>query len=123
MDKPAIVLIVDDEAVLLRSMARCLQSDAYDLVTSFTAKGALLAITQLGPRVRLLITDVLLIDKSGPELVAEAIALNPQLRTLYITGGHAPKGEEHRTFLKPFSTLALRQRILFELACAAIVRH
>ncbi len=115
MEKPAIVLIVDDEAVLLRSMARALQSRSYDILTSFTAKGALMAIAQLGERVRLLITDVILIDKTGQELVREAEALNPRIRALYITGGEPPDGEDHRTFLKPFSTLALRQRILFEL--------
>ena len=113
MDKPA---VVDDEAVLLRSMSRFLQSEHYDIVTSFTARGALMAINTMGERVKLLITDVLLIDKTGPELVREAETLNPRLRTLFITGmSEAPKGEEHRTLFKPFDTFALRRRILFEL--------
>jgi two-component system cell cycle sensor histidine kinase/response regulator CckA len=115
VEKAAIVLIVDDEVVLLRSMSRSLQSEHYDIVTSFTAAGALKAIIDLGDRVRLLITDLSLPDKDGRELVREAEALNPRLRTLFITGWAAPKGEEHRTVLKPFSSLALRLRILEEL--------
>lgn len=108
-------MLVDDEAVLLRSMSRYLQSEHYDIVTSFTARGALMAITELGDRVRLLVTDLGLPDMNGLELVRQAEALNPRLRSLFITGWPAPKGEEHRTFMKPFDTLALRARILFEL--------
>lgn len=115
MDKPAVVLIVDDEAVLLRSMSRFLQSEHYDIITSFTARGALMAINTIGERVKLLITDVCLIDKSGIELVREAEALNPRIRALFITGLDTVPGEGHRTFPKPFDTLALRRRILFEL--------
>jgi len=115
VEKAAIVLLVDDEAVLLRSMSRLFQSEHYDLVTSFTARGALKAITELGDRVRLLITDLALPDMNGQELVRQAELLNPRIRSLFITGWPAPKGEEHRTFMKPFDTLAFRSRILFEL--------
>ena len=108
-------MLVDDEAVLLRSMSRTLQSEHYEIITSFTARGALKAINELGERVRLLVTDLSLIDMDGQELVRQAETLNPRIRSLFITGSEAPKGEEHRTFLKPFDTLALRQRILFEL--------
>jgi DNA-binding NtrC family response regulator len=115
MEKAAIVVIVDDEAVLLRTMSRVFQSEHYDIVTSFTAEGALKAIRDLGERVKVLVTDAQLPDKSGVELAREAEAINPRIRTLFITGGDPPLGEEHRTFLKPFNTLALRQRILFEM--------
>lgn len=124
MEKAAIVLLVDDEAVLLRSMSRCLQSEHYDIVTSFTARGALKAINEMGERVRLLVTDLSLIDMDGQELVRQAESLSPRIRALFITGSEAsPKGEEHRTFLKPFDALALRARILFELKLSVPSRN
>jgi len=115
VEKAAIVLLVDDEAVLLRSMARLFQSEHYDIVASSTARGALEAIANFGERVRLLITDLALPDMNGLELVRQAELLNPWIRSLLITGWPVPKGEEHRTFQKPFDTLAFRSRILFEL--------
>ena len=50
------------------------------------------------------------------ELAAEAERINPQIRVLFVTGGEPPPGEEHRTLVKPFETLDMRRRILFELA-------
>ncbi len=96
-------------------MSRLLQSEHYDILTSFTARGALKAIVELGERVRLLVTDIGLPDMNGLDLARQAELLNPRIRSLFITGWPAPPGEEHRTFMKPFDTLALRNRILFEL--------
>jgi len=120
MDRPAIVLLVDDDALVVRALLRSLASDAYDVISAYTVANARLILRTICPHVKVvLITDIYLKDGNGLELEKEARALRPQIRTLFTTGGDVPPGEELRTFLKPFNNLQLRRRILTELASIA----
>lgn len=115
--KPAIVLLVEDDKLVARALARILNSAAYDLIIAHRAADALLALRSIGPRVKVvLIADLTLPDGNGLKVAEEAALIRPQIRTIFTTGGTAPPGEEHRTFLKPFNNLELRRRVLLELA-------
>jgi ActR/RegA family two-component response regulator len=117
MPRPAIVLLVDDDVMVVRALLRSLASEVYDLIPAHTSTEALLVLRTIGDHVKVvLIADLNLNKALGLELVDSALKIRPQIRTLFITGGNAPPGEEHRTFLKPFNNLELRRRILIELA-------
>jgi len=117
MSKPAIVLLVDDDLMVVRALVRMLNSANYDIIVSYTAADALMSIRAIGAQVRLvLVADLNLPDGNGMKVAEETARIRPQTRTLFTTGGTAPPGEEHRTFLKPFNVLELRRRILVELA-------
>lgn len=117
MSKPAIVLLVDDDRMVVSALLRTLASESYDIIPAYTPADALNALQAIGPRVKVvLIADLNLQVGNGLDLAYKAELIRPQIRTLFTTGGDIPPGEEHRTFLKPFNNLELRRRILLELA-------
>jgi ActR/RegA family two-component response regulator len=117
MYRPAIVLLVDDEPLVVRALLRSLSSENYEIIPAYSSAEALVVLRTIAAHVKVvLVADLNLKDGNGLDLAREAAVIRPQIRTLFTTGGDAPPGEEHRTFLKPFNNLELRRRILVELA-------
>ena len=81
------LLVVDDEAPVLRLVARILATDNYDVSTAESGDAAmrLLQNPALGP-VDLLVTDLQMPGMNGRELANHVRKLNPQVRVLYVTG-------------------------------------
>ena len=81
------LLVVDDEAPVLRLVARILATDNYDVSTADSGDAAmrLLQNPALGP-VDLLVTDLQMPGMNGRELAQAVRKLNPQVRVLYVTG-------------------------------------
>ncbi|HJU44866.1 MAG TPA: response regulator [Vicinamibacterales bacterium] len=81
------LLVVDDEAPVLRLVARILATDNYDVSTAESGEAAVRLIQNpaLGP-VDLLVTDLQMPGMNGRELAAVVRKLNPQVRVLYVTG-------------------------------------
>jgi CheY-like chemotaxis protein len=76
------VLIVDDDTSILRMLQRTLA--AYHPVTAQGATEALALLEQCRPA--LLITDYLMPDMTGAELLARAREQHPNLKALILTG-------------------------------------
>jgi DNA-binding response OmpR family regulator len=92
LDRPPLaerkrLLVVDDEAPVLRLVARILATENYDVSTAESGDAAmrLLQNPALGP-VDLLVTDLQMPGMNGRELAIHVRKLNPQVRVLYVTG-------------------------------------
>lgn len=113
-----LVLVVDDEPGIRALVAKILRREGYEVVeaASATEAGAL-AASQERP-VELLVTDVMLPDRRGPELAEQLHQALPGLKVLYISGytedesvrtGEYPPGA--RFLQKPFTLGALVAKV------------
>jgi len=80
------VVIVDDEPLVREASARALAGAGIEMRAVADAARALAIIEELGDRVAILVTDVVMPDVGGRELAIRARQLTPGLPVLYITG-------------------------------------
>ena len=96
------VIIVDDDVSLLRGLEAVLK--VYDPTTARSGAEALTLLQHYRPE--LLLTDYLMPDMSGGELIAEARAIHPSIKVLILTGhsdiqAHEPWLASERLLEKP----------------------
>ena len=81
------LLVVDDEAPVLRLVTRILATDNYDVTSAESGVAASRLIQQPGVGgVDLLVTDLMMPGMNGRELAALVRQANPHVRVLFITG-------------------------------------
>lgn len=80
------VLVVEDEAMLLRVVARLLRSFGYTVLTAAQPGDALLLCEKHEEPIDLLLTDVVMPRINGVELAARLRAVHPEMRVLYMSG-------------------------------------
>ena len=81
------LLVVDDEAPVLRLVTRILATDNYDVVSAESGVVASRMVSETGfGGVDLLVTDLMMPGMSGRELAKVVRDINPQVRVLYVTG-------------------------------------
>jgi CheY-like chemotaxis protein len=78
-------LIVDDEVAICQMVGRVLQSAGYDTSIAASGSDALQQLATNGP-FALLLTDLVMPQMNGDELVRRARALLPELTAMYFTG-------------------------------------
>ena len=78
------VLVVDDDALLLRIVSQMLWHEGYEVLASGSAHEALQIVRSIGP-VDLILTDMVMPGMSGTELVHEIAALSPQTPSVLMT--------------------------------------
>jgi len=109
------ILVVDDDSSVLQMLTRALT--AYDLMIARDGAEALL-LAGLQPNLDLLITDYLMPEMTGDELIARMREQRPHLKALVITGHsdlldrESPEwwlAEEH--LAKPFRIQTLRDKV------------
>lgn len=108
------ILVVDDEAGIRSLVAKILRREHYRVLEAGTAtEAAAIAATQ-GGAIQLLLTDVMLPDRNGRQLVEKLVEALPKLKVMYISGftddesvrtGTFPPGA--RFLQKPFTLGAL----------------
>jgi PAS domain S-box-containing protein len=106
------ILFVEDEKALRDVGCEFLRSKGYEVVEAANGAEALKILKVKDKTIHLLITDVIMPTMSGPELVKRAVALQPQMRTIYMSGYSAGAldgtDQSHEIFLqKPFSMTTL----------------
>ncbi len=122
------VLVVDDEATVVEVTARLLAAAGYRVLAAAGGAEALALLEQSrneGAPVSLLVSDLLMPGIGGTELAKQAIAAQPALRVLYMSG-HADArtlgrlAADDEAFLpKPFAPEALLRAVRDTLAAPA----
>jgi CheY-like chemotaxis protein len=120
MSKPATrktILVVDDEPEIRKLVAAMVAQFGYTVLTADSGDHALTIYKKQGP-IELLITDVVAPGMSGPMLADKLVALQPDLKVLYISGYDntqvvqkyvVEKG--HSLLSKPFTGEELKRQI------------
>lgn len=84
VDAPLSVLVVDDEELLVRSCARVLEQEGFQVRTASRGREALELATRYRPDI--ILTDLKLPDIDGLELLQEVRVLDPEVLVIMITG-------------------------------------
>ena len=116
LPKP-VVLVVDDEPLILRAVARVL-SKRFEVVTALNAEQGRAAAS--AHPVKVLLTDFMMPAESGISLARSLRARNPSLQTVVVTA--VPESEEirlavragevQRVVAKPWAPLVLLREAL-----------
>lgn len=112
------VLLVDDNAAVRQYVGYALQRYGYRVLEASGGTEALHLCTQHEGPIHLLLTDIQMLDMTGPELVPQALALRPHLPVLYMSALFSEdvlarvEGQPLQPFIqKPFTPEALAQKV------------
>lgn len=110
------MLVVDDEADVLRLLQSILTEEGYAVIAVRTADAAIKAFESLKRRPDLLLTDVVMPGMSGPMLVDHLRGIDPELKVLFMSGyddrqvvRHYVVEQGFHLIAKPFTVKNLRQ--------------
>jgi two-component system, NtrC family, sensor kinase len=115
---PASVLIIDDEPLIQRTITRVLEGE--HVFTLRSSAPDALALIRAGQRFDVIVSDIAMPVLSGVELHDALLGFAPDQagRMIFITGGGFSQSTtdfletvRERRLWKPFSVLALRERI------------
>jgi len=111
MVQNARILIIDDEEQIRDMLAQMLTREGYQVVHAKNGKEGMKACRE--QKVDLIITDIIMPEKDGIEMILELRHDFPHLKVIAISGGGrlgpdgylemAQKLGAHRTFFKPFN--------------------
>ncbi|MBO6940262.1 MAG: PAS domain S-box protein [Deltaproteobacteria bacterium] len=108
------ILLVEDQALVRRMAVRALERDGYRVIST---EGYTDAVAELerDQAIDLLLTDVVLQDRTGPDIATEALRLRPSLPVLFMSGyADAPGLSDHANcplLQKPFSPEVLSRTV------------
>jgi PAS domain S-box-containing protein len=80
------ILLVEDEAAILQMAAAMLERLGYRVIPTTKPGEALDIVSSSGEKIDLLITDVIMPEMNGRDLVARCQAIRPELKCLYMSG-------------------------------------
>lgn len=113
-----VILVVEDDATIIKLAARMLTSLDYTVLTAQTAQQALTTWEKEGDTITLLLCDVIMPDMNGKVLSEKLLTLSPHLKILFMSGytadviakrGVIDKGAHF--IQKPFSKIGLATAI------------
>lgn len=112
------VLVVEDEASVLRLARRVLGKLGYTLLSTQSPDKALNMVREHTEKIHLLITDVVLPEMSGRELAEKITGIRPDIKVLFmsgytadIIGRHGVLDEGVPFIEKPFSLDSLARKV------------
>lgn len=106
------VLIVEDEGPLRTVARRVLKAAGYDVLAAANAEEALRIAQEVGDRIDIVFTDVVMPGMNGGELVERLLALYPRLKVVFTSGYTDEKLArsgvgDHRFLPKPYEPAQL----------------
>jgi signal transduction histidine kinase/ActR/RegA family two-component response regulator len=114
------ILVVEDDPRVSRSTVGALEELGYRPVACAGGREALEILEREAGRIELIITDIMMPEMTGPELVREAAARWPSTAILFVTGYVGEAGSEelsgHDILRKPFTVAALAGAVAGALA-------
>ena len=112
------VLVVEDEPALRNLTVQVLKNSGYRVLTAESAARTLALARQYDNPIDILLTDVVMPDLAGPDLVSEMKKIRPDMKVLYMSGYSRDAmieqgilGNDSTLILKPFSTRALLNKM------------
>jgi signal transduction histidine kinase/CheY-like chemotaxis protein len=112
------VLVVEDEAALLKVARRTLESAGYTVLSAANGSEALLTFAQHAGEIHLLLTDVIMPRMGGRDLAEQLTRTQPVLKVLYMSG-YTDDAIVHHGVLdagtafigKPFTAVQLTRKV------------
>ncbi|MEJ2055785.1 MAG: response regulator [Calditrichaceae bacterium] len=115
-----LVLIIDDDSEVRRMIGRMLDSEGYDVIEAADGKEGLEVIKTIN-NIDLLITDLIMPEKEGIEVIREVKKICPEIKILAISGGGRGDAKNyltiakamgaHQTLKKPFIKKELIEKV------------
>lgn len=112
------ILVVDDDVAILNLVKSCLQRQGYTVLASAIPGEAIRLAEMHIEKIRLVITDVIMPEMNGRELINRVMSMKPDIKHLFMSGYTADvihdRGviEGNGSFIqKPFSMKALAAKV------------
>ena len=83
------ILIVDDEPHIAESLSLFIQMSGYNTIQALSGEEALEIVKRDDPRIDFVITDVIMPEMSGKELLIEIKKYNPDIPIVLLMSGHS----------------------------------
>ena len=106
----ATILLVEDEDHVRAGNVRALKMRGYDVHEASSGVEALAIMEELGGRVDLVVSDVMMPEMDGPTLLREMRKERPELKFIFVSGyaedafaKNLPEGARFGFLAKPFS--------------------
>ena len=112
---PQTILVVEDDASILRLVQLILEGDGFEVLGASSAKNALQVEAHFPRTIHLLLSDIMMPDMCGPELADALKQLRPQMRVMlmsgYADGAMLVLNHGWHFIQKPFLPTALADRV------------
>jgi two-component system cell cycle sensor histidine kinase/response regulator CckA len=112
------LLIVENEGAIRNLLQMALRKSGYTVLVAESGREALEIVRAHAGAIHLLITDVVMPDMSGPELVGQLVTIRPETQTLFMSGYMDQALGEHgilptnvNFIQKPFSPKVIAQKV------------
>jgi two-component system cell cycle sensor histidine kinase/response regulator CckA len=112
------LLIVENEGAIRNLLQMALRKSGYTVLVAESGREALEIVRAHADAIHLLITDVVMPDMSGPELVRQLATIRPETQTLFMSGYMDQALGEHgivptnvNFIQKPFSPNVITQKV------------
>ena len=112
------LLIVENEPAIRNLLQVALRRNGYTVLAAESGREALELVRNHADAIHLLITDVVMPDMDGPELVRQLSTIRPDTRTLFMSGymddtlGERGILSSNANFIqKPFSPRTIAQKV------------
>jgi two-component system, cell cycle sensor histidine kinase and response regulator CckA len=108
------VLVVDDDDAVRNTTGRMLKSMGYDVLLASDARSAVDLARQHSAAIDVLLCDIAMPGRSGPEVAREVLEVSPDTRVLFISGyqqGGDASLARHSFLQKPFTRAALGAKL------------
>lgn len=114
----ATILVVDDEALILRPTRQLLESLGHQVIAANSPGEGIEVMKESADRIDLLISDVMMPGMSGPEMLVKLLEIDPKLKYIFMSGHTADLLEKQgldpaaTNFLeKPFTRQELNVKV------------
>ena len=107
------ILVVDDHPATLKVARILLESFGYTVLAAENGQEALLLFRKYQQQIRLMLTDVVMPDITGPQLAQRLLGIKPDLRVLYMSGyaNDELRGQGAAFLSKPFNPAGLSKAV------------
>src|SRR6185369_2695915 len=101
LDEPSgvkTILVVDDEKAVLSITGALLIRGGFDILQALSGAEALEICRKKGANIDLLLTDVMMPEMTGPQLVEKLLPLYPEMQVAYMSGCTDIQSDKRRPF-------------------------